>query len=279
MAIKMIITDLDGTFYHKDLSYDKDRFNKLYEKMKRDNIRFVVASGNQYYQLRSFFDYHEELSFVSENGGYIVDRNNEIFSVEIKKKTYHKILDVINEYSDIKINIVCGKNSAYVDNSMSDDDFKIFLNYFPVMKRVSNLHDVDDQIIKFALMTSEELVDEIADKLNGVIDESLSVVTSGHGCIDLIVKGVHKGNAVRKLMSIYDIKEDEIMAFGDANNDLEMLKLVGYGFVMANGNEFMKETIGRVTELSNEEDGELAVIEEYFNDPELFLMKYKETKV
>ena len=27
MGIKMIVTDLDGTFYHKDLSYDKERFN------------------------------------------------------------------------------------------------------------------------------------------------------------------------------------------------------------------------------------------------------------
>ena len=56
MAIKMIAMDLDGTFYHKDLSYDKERFNRLYSKMKENGIRFVVASGNQYYQLISFFN-------------------------------------------------------------------------------------------------------------------------------------------------------------------------------------------------------------------------------
>ena len=55
MAIKMIVTDLDGTFYHKDLNYDKERFNRLYKQMKEHDIRFVVASGNQYYQLISFF--------------------------------------------------------------------------------------------------------------------------------------------------------------------------------------------------------------------------------
>ena len=57
MSIKMIVTDLDGTFYHQDLSYDKQRFDRLYEKMKAEGIRFVVASGNQYYQLISFFDH------------------------------------------------------------------------------------------------------------------------------------------------------------------------------------------------------------------------------
>lgn len=279
MAIKMIVTDLDGTFYHKDLTYDRKRFNRLYEKMKKHNIKFVVASGNQYFQLKSFFDNPEELSFISENGGYIIDKDKELFAVEINKDSYHKILNVINEYNDIKINIVCGKKSAYVDYTMSEDDFMFFSQFYPVMERIEDLHDVNDQIMKFALVTTEELVDDIAGKLNNVIDESLKVVTSGHGCMDLIVKGVHKGNAIRKLMSIYDIKEDEIMAFGDANNDLEMLKLVGYGFVMANGNDFMKKSIGRVTMFSNEEDGELEVIEEYFNNPEYFLKKYKETKV
>lgn len=276
MAIKMIVTDLDGTFYHQDLTYDRKRFLSLYEKMKKENIRFVVASGNQYYQLKSFFDNPDELSFVSENGGYIVDRGKELYSVEIKKETYHKILDVINKYDEIKINIICGKKSAYVDRNMSEEDFQFFLNYFPVMERRDDLHQVDDQIIKFALMTSEELVDQIAEELNHVVDESLSVITSGHGCIDLIVKGVHKGNALLKLMDIYDIKADEIMAFGDANNDYEMLKLAGYGFVMKNGNDFMKESIGRVCDYTNEEDGELIVIEEYFDNPDAFLKKYHE---
>ena len=273
--IKMIVTDLDGTFYHKDLTYDKVRFNRLYNKMKENDIKFVVASGNQYYQLISFFDHPEELAFVSENGGYIVNKGEEIFSVEIKKETYHKILDVLALYPEIEVNIICGKHSAYVDYSMSDELFHIFLRYFPVMERIEDLHDVDDQIIKFALMTSEDKVDEIAEELNKVIDQSLSVVTSGHGCIDLIVKDVHKGNALRQLMDIYDIKAEEIMAFGDARNDLEMLKLAGYGFVMANGTDEMKEAIGRIVPLSNEENGELEMIEEYFNAPELFLEKYK----
>ena len=275
MAIKMIATDLDGTFYHKDLSYDKERFNRLYSKMKENGIRFVVASGNQYYQLISFFNQRDEMTFVSENGGYIVSEGKEIFSVKIKEDTYHKVLDVIEKYPEIRVNIVCGKKSAYVSSSMSDEMFNFFENYFPVMKKVDDLHKVDDQIIKLALNTSEDVVDQVSAELNKVVDESLSVVTSGHGDIDLIVSGVHKGRALHQLMDTWDIKADEVMAFGDARNDLEMLQLAKYGFVMANGTDFMKETIGRVAPLSNEKDGELAIIEEYFDDPGTFLEKYK----
>lgn len=275
MGIKMIVTDLDGTFYHKDLTYDKERFKRLYAKMKEDDIKFVVASGNQYYQLISFFDERDEMTFVSENGGYIVKEGKELFSVKIKDETFHKVLDVIEKYPEITVNIVCGKKSAYMHSSTTDETFNIFLKYFPVMIRVDDLHQVDDQIMKFALMTSEELVDQIAEELNKVVDDSLSVVTSGHGCIDLIVSGVHKGHALDVLMDIWHIQPEEVMAFGDAKNDYEMLKKAKYGFVMANGTDFMKHEIGRVAPLSNEEDGELEIIEEYFNDKEAFLKKYE----
>ena len=90
----------------------------------------------------------------------------------------------------------------------------------------------------------------------------------------LIDVGVSSKRLVESLEK-NNIKPEEIMAFGDARNDLELLSLAGYGFVMANGTDFMKHTIGRVAPLTNEEDGELAIIEEYFNNPKSFLEKYK----
>ena len=54
-----------------------------------------------------------------------------------------------------------------------------------------------------------------------------------------------------------------------------MLLEAGYGFVMANGNEQLKKEVGRVAPKSNEEDGELELIEEYLNNPEIFLEKWK----
>lgn len=275
MAIKMIVTDLDGTFYHKDLSYDKKRFDALYEKMVASDIYFVVASGNQYYQLISFFDHPERLTFVSENGGYIVKEGKELFSVEIPKDTYHRVVDVLKDIPNIPVTIICGKKAAYVVKDFPQEWYDIFVKYFPRLVRVDDFHEVDDQMIKFALQVEEDMVDEVVEKLQAVTGDYLSVVTSGHGSIDLIVKGIHKGNALERLMGIWDIKPEEVMAFGDALNDKEMLKMAGYGFVMANGNEALKAEIGRVAPLSNEEDGELEIISEYFDDPESFLAKYR----
>ncbi|WP_281384440.1 HAD hydrolase family protein [Listeria portnoyi] len=73
MPIKLIAVDMDGTFLNNDQDYNRERFNRQYTELKKRDIRFVVASGNQYYQLKSFFpDFADEISFVAENGAYIV---------------------------------------------------------------------------------------------------------------------------------------------------------------------------------------------------------------
>ncbi len=55
MTVKLIAVDMDGTFLRDDKTYHRERFLKQYAEMKARGIRFVVASGNQYYQLTSFF--------------------------------------------------------------------------------------------------------------------------------------------------------------------------------------------------------------------------------
>lgn len=55
MSIKLIAVDMDGTFLSDAKTYNRPRFLAQYQRMREQNIRFVVASGNQYYQLISFF--------------------------------------------------------------------------------------------------------------------------------------------------------------------------------------------------------------------------------
>ena len=275
MAIKMIVTDLDGTFYHRDFTYDRERFSHLYKQMEEKDIRFVVASGNQYYQLISFFDHPEEMTFVSENGGYIISLGEELFSTEIDPKIYKNILDILNQTDGIHGIVSCGKKAAYVLNTMSDDLYKMFNLYYYKLERIEDLYDVDDTILKMSISVDEESADDISQLLNQRLKGSLVAIVSGHGCIDFIVPGVHKGAGIQQLMKIWDIESHEIMAFGDAENDTEMLKLAGYGFVMKNGTETLKKRIQRICPYTNDEDGELRMIEEYFENPDAFLKKYQ----
>ncbi|MFQ7300461.1 MAG: HAD-IIB family hydrolase [Beduini sp.] len=96
MSIKIIAVDMDGTFLTHDNQYDKERFMKQYTKMKEEGIRFVVASGNQYYQLRSFFpEIQKELTFIAENGAFIVDQDQELFVAKLEDNDVRKVIEAI----------------------------------------------------------------------------------------------------------------------------------------------------------------------------------------
>ena len=85
--IKMVAVDVDGTFVRSDYSYDIPRFRRLMEKMEEAGCCFVVASGNQYYQLRDLFPgYHEQLTFVAENGAYVKDRKEVLFTADMERQ-------------------------------------------------------------------------------------------------------------------------------------------------------------------------------------------------
>lgn len=264
MSIKLIAVDMDGTFLNSQMNYDRDRFFQQYEKMKAEGIHFVVASGNQYYQLKSFFgDIQDELTYVAENGAFVVEKGVELFSVDIPKESVTLILDELISHTTISV-VLCGKESAYVHESVSDSFFQIVNKYYHRLQRVPNLHEVDDQILKFALSCPEEETIVIRDLLAGKIGHIVTAVSSGHGSIDLIDPNHHKATGIQLLQQRWSVEDDETMAFGDGGNDIEMLKHVKYGFAMANGSDEVKTVAAHVAP-SNNESGVLEVIDQFFN--------------
>jgi FMN hydrolase / 5-amino-6-(5-phospho-D-ribitylamino)uracil phosphatase len=263
MAIKLIAVDMDGTFLNNQMKYDNERFLKQYVKMKVQGIRFVVASGNQYYQLKSFFgEIQDELSYVAENGALVVDQGQEVFSVDIPKKDVKHILEELVTHQKLSI-VLCGKDSAYVLESVSDHFFETMNKYYHRLKRVASFDQVDDQILKFALSCPEEETFQLRDLLQSKIGTIITPVSSGHGSIDLIVPGFHKAAGIQLLQEKWNVKEQETMAFGDGGNDIEMLKHVKYGFAMENGSDEVKQ-IAKYMAPSNDDSGVLEIIDQYF---------------
>ena len=74
--------------------------------------------------------------------------------------------------------------------------------------------------------------------------------------------GVTKAFALERLAQKLNIKVEEIMALGDANNDLEMLKFAGLGIAMGNASDYVKSLADNVTD-SNDENGVAKAIEKY----------------
>ena len=71
---------------------------------------------------------------------------------------------------------------------------------------------------------------------------------------EILPKGASKASALQALSQTLGYSKDQVMALGDANNDLEMLRFAGYSVAMGNGNAAVKEIADFIT-LTNDEDG------------------------
>lgn len=267
--IKIIAVDMDGTFLKSDNTYDKDRFMRQYQYMKKNNIHFVIASGNQYYQLRSFFpEIHHELTFVAENGAYIVDQGEDVRVAQLSKENVKKVIKVLDRYPEVD-KVVCGQKSAYVSDNVSDEFYNTMNIYYHRLQRVHHFDDLNDTIFKFYLHCSQENFESIFNDLNNTIGNIMTPVDCGHFGIDLIIPGMNKAQAIAFLKQRWNLETAETMAFGDSGNDLEMLEDSTYSFAMANAKQSVQDVSDYVI-ASNDESGVLEVIDWLIHKENMF---------
>ncbi|WP_299997590.1 Cof-type HAD-IIB family hydrolase [uncultured Cedecea sp.] len=264
MSIKLIAVDMDGTFLDDEKKYNRERFAAQYQEMKAQGIRFVVASGNQYFQLASFFpEIVDEISFVSENGAWVVSEGEDLFNTELSREEFLTVICHLLAQPHLEV-IVCGKNSAYTLNSYSTHFKQLAARFYHRLLLVDDFSDIDDCIFKFAINLPDSLLDGTMASLTDELSNIVVPVTSGHGSIDLIVPGAHKANGLRILQERWGIKDSEVVTFGDGGNDIEMLKQAGFSFAMDNAPEKIKQIARYQTGHCNEQ-GVLNIIDKILN--------------
>ena len=77
--------------------------------------------------------------------------------------------------------------------------------------------------------------------------------------VNVLQEEVSKSLAIIKVLQYFDIDKSEAIAFGDGENDIDMLELVGLGVAMGNGNEKLKKIADFVTKKSSEDGIEFAL--------------------
>ena len=262
--IKLVAVDVDGTFVRDDYTYDVERFDKIFSKMSASSCKFVVASGNQYYQLRDVFQkYGDNISYVAENGAFVKDCGELVFAADIPKEDIHFVVDVCRQYPEI-LNVLCGVKSAYCERgNVSEDFFNFIKTYYHHLEWTDDFKKINDQFLKFAPFVPVEKTYFYYDLLTEKLMGKVIPTTSGHGSIDLIVPNCHKAAGLKRLLERWQIDPKECAAFGDGGNDIEMLKFCGESYAMANAPQEVKDAAKYICP-SNNDDGVVVTLEKIF---------------
>ena len=109
--MKLLATDMDGTFLRDDKSYSEE-FNDLYKQMLKQDIQFVIASGNQYEALACKFDEEikNDLYYLCENGTKIVYQGKTLYKKALEKQDAQEVLDILKEEDVVATFFVVGKH-------------------------------------------------------------------------------------------------------------------------------------------------------------------------
>lgn len=259
--IKLIATDMDGTFLDSNKNFDIE-FIRTYQYLHKNGIKFVIASGNQYHRLfQKFLPMSLDIIFIAENGSYIAQGSNELYTNTVSADDAKKICTLFDLYPEVFI-VLCGKKAAYIKNANKDYEKMIKMHYcsFEFVDSFESLYNED--ILKIAVYDPNGDIELVLKKIADQLPTSVKVVTSGNMWMDIQNKSINKGIAMKYLQDLYHIKPEECMAFGDQMNDYELLQSVKYGFAMENAVDPIKEIAYDIC-LDNESQGVIKKINEY----------------
>lgn len=249
--IKLIVSDIDGTLANSKGEIDPDIF-EIIPELKRRGIEFVPASGRPYENIaKRFAQVSSDLMIISDNGAMIVNNGNIMSVNSFKKELLNQLIEYGHKRQDCTM-IATGLKMSYIENG--NEEFMDYVKqFFTKSMLVENLFDVEDEIIKYTICSIEHDMNDIYNDMFAF--HNLAELTiAGANWLDVNPKGVSKGNAVKTLQKMLNIKAEETMAFGDYMNDYEMLQSVYYSCAPSNACDEIKK-IAREIVPSNDEKG------------------------
>ena len=213
MNVEIVFSDVDGTLLnneHKMLEGTKYAIRKLQEK----DIPFVIISARS---PSGIYPILEENGFscpiISYSGALILDdKKNTVYSTGFSKETAENVINFIEEEK-----FDCCWNLYFGDNWIVRDK--------------KDLVPDNTEVEKILCICNPEKTIEIENKIKKQFP-MLSVVKSFHTMIEIMQTGITKGSAVLELCKLWNINSDKAVAFGDNFNDVEMLDVVGFPFLM-----------------------------------------------
>ena len=270
MDIRVIATDMDGTLLDPKGQLDLPRLEKILDKLDQCDIRFVIATGNEIHRMRQLLGHlAERVVLVVANGARIFE-NNELIQAQTwddamvdKALAHFKGRECQDQF------VVTAMNGGFVKKGTVFTELDKFMTPEMIEKLYQRMNFVDEfdpnlfgGVLKMSMVVGEERLDSVLQEVNDLFDGRVRAVSSGYGCIDILQDGIHKAWGLVELLKRWNLKPEQIMAFGDSENDIEMLELAGISYAMENAEEAVKRVATKVAP-ANSQAGVYKVLENW----------------
>lgn len=267
--IKLVATDLDGTLLNGTGKLSR-RTIEVFEELKSRKCKIVIASGRTPEEIINII---APLGLMDYENAFLVAYNG---VSTIQTKPYKIINEMMLSPSDTNFlaNYLSKKNMKihiFAKNKLLvSHDIEYILNFTPSPKFEIIRYKMDEyreniEVYKLLIFDEESRVNHFRDQLDSSIKERFNVFKSSNQLLEFVHLLGSKGEAVKRICHQFNIFPDEVLAFGDEENDISMIEFAGIGVAMANAKAIVK-TKAKITTLSNDYDGVAEVVQHYILD-------------
>lgn len=279
--IKAIVMDMDGTLLDEHnliTPYTQEKLIELQEK----GVQLVLASGRSYTRL---LPYADQLN-MKEHHGYLLEIDGvALYDLDRDERTkYHTMsLAEIQEIFDY-LTTKSAETQAMFDDGLFgyiapelmekkialrktmdvDEEFPWtagpwswlcdFRDGYPNIHYVKSAKEIALPINKLQILQEEKPLEDLFQDLQKNFGDQFSIYRTTPRQLEVLPKGFSKGSGVRALMEKEGWNEDEVVVFGDGENDCSMFEVVKYSFAMGNAKQYVQSKARYVTK-SNRQEG------------------------
>lgn len=279
--LKAIIMDMDGTLLAPGDHILPETKQKLLE-LERQGVTLILASGRSYTRLLPYADQLD----MAANGGYLIEVDGiSLYDMGAGEREVLRRMDpseIREVYTDL-MHLNCEAQACFDDGFFDyfdedirrkkeqlrkernlPDDFPWtsgpwdwladLRSGYPNQTFVHSAEEINRPINKIQLMQDEDKIREIYDFLIRKYGDRFEIFRTCPRQLEILPKGYSKGKTLKRLMEMKGWNKDEVVAFGDGENDVSMFEVVDDSFAMANARDFVKAK-ARYETASNADNG------------------------
>lgn len=233
MKTKIIFFDIDGTLIDMKKKKISEKTLEALEKLKKNNIKICIATGRPPMQVPHFNNIKFD-AYLTYNGSYCFNEEGTIFSRPLQKDDVYTI---INNAKSIERTVSLATKSRLAANG-KDIDLQEYYAFSGIdievasdFNEIAKYEDIYQIMMGCRKKDYESILKDV---------KEAQITAWWDRAVDIIPLNCGKGRAVNKILDYYHFAREEAMAFGDGNNDIEMLKAVGTGVAMQNASSDLK---------------------------------------
>ncbi|MCG7338686.1 HAD family hydrolase [Staphylococcus sp. ACRSN] len=252
MNVKLVVTDMDGTFLNDGGTFDKSSFNLLKDEMLSKGIEFVFCTGKQCERVEALVgDLAKDLYIIGDSATKIKHNNEILYKATVSNTLGQKIIKNITRIDLNQTIIACTEKSAYVLRNLDEDELKIVYGSYHHVTLIDSFDEISEDFLKITVHDPDQNCKETAKQLVEMY-ENVYIVASEESWIDITKKNVNKGTTINYIQKELGISVDETIAFGDGLNDIDLFSAAKFKVAMDNAYPELKQKANLIAKNNNE---------------------------